>query len=185
MNFDYIGSFIRSYRSANSESLQSLADRSGVSRSMIAQVESGQKNPTIMILAKLANAMNIRLEDFVKDPKGLHDTEILLPTNENIVSKKDSVFVCHQLTARSNASLSDFYQFYFIDHGKTSFSANPISDSIKYVWVEQGMLTVYLSSKKIMLDADQGVRFNASIPHRFENQLGLLVKGTFVVAYKN
>ncbi len=169
---------------ANDESLQSLADRSGVSRSMIGQVESGQKSPTIMILAKLANAMNISLEDFVKNPKDLHETQVLVSTKENIVSKKDSAFVCHQLTARSNASLSDFYQFYFTDHGKTSFSANPISGSVKYLWVEQGVLTLHLSSKKIQVKAGQGAKFNASIPHRFENVTGKLVKGTFLVSYK-
>jgi len=165
--------------------LQSLADRSGVSRSMIAQVESGQKSPTIMILAKLADAMNISLEDFVKSPKDLHGTQMLIPSNENIVSKKNSAFVCHQLTARSSASLCDFYQFYFTEYGKTSFLANPIPDSIKYLWVEQGVLTIYLSSKKIQLKAGQGVQFNASIPHRFVNQDGQLVKGTFLVVYKN
>ncbi|KGJ94009.1 helix-turn-helix domain-containing protein [Colwellia psychrerythraea] len=185
MNFDYIGLFIRSYRMANDESLQSLADRSGVSRSMIAQVESGQKSPTIMILAKLANSMNISLEDFVKNPKNLHETQVLISTKENIVSKKESAFICHQLTARSSTSLTDFYQFYFTEHGKTSFSANPISDSLKYLWVEQGELTIYLSSKKIQLKAGQGAKFNASIPHRFVNQHGQLVKGTFLVAYKN
>lgn len=185
MNFDYIGLFVRSYRMANDESLQSLADRSGVSRSMIAQVESGQKSPTIMILAKLADAMNISLEDFVKNPKDLHETQVLISTKDNIVSKKDSAFVCHQLTTRSNASISDFYQFYFTEHGKTSFSANPESSSVKYLWVEQGLLTLYLSSKKIQLKAGQGAKFNASIPHRFVNQHGHLVKGTFLVAYRN
>lgn len=185
LNFDYIGLFVRSYRMANNESLQSLADRSGVSRSMISQVESGQKSPTIMILAKLAGAMNISLEDFVKNPKGLHDAQMLISTKENIVSKKGSAFVCHQLAARSSSSLSDFYQFYFTKHGKTSFQANTLSGSVKYLWVEQGVLNIYLSSKKIQLKAGQGAKFNASIPHRFESQSGQLVKGTFLVAYKN
>lgn len=185
MNFDYIGLFIRSFRLANNESLQTLADRSGVSRSMISQVESGKKSPTIMILAKLADAMNISLEDFVKDPKGLNDMQVMIPTVENIVSKKGSIFVCHQLAARSSFSLADFYQFYFTEHGKTSFSANPVADSVKYIWLEKGNLTIYVSSKKIELEAGQGAKFNASIPHRFENKQGQLSQGNFYIGYKN
>ncbi|WP_232769095.1 helix-turn-helix domain-containing protein [Colwellia sp. Bg11-28] len=185
MNFDYIGSFIRSFRLANNESLQCLADRSGVSRSMIAQIESGQKSPTIVILAKLANAMSISLEDFVKAPTGLNDIKILMPSQDNIVSKKGSVFVCHQLTTRSNSSPADFYQFYFTSHGKTSFSANPVSDTVKYIWVEQGELTLFLSSKKIEVKAGQAIKFKASTPHRFENRQGPLAKGTFFVSYEN
>ncbi len=44
-----------------------------------------------MILAKLADAMNISLEDFVKDPKDLNETQVLISTKENIVSKKKVV----------------------------------------------------------------------------------------------
>jgi len=185
MNFDYLGLFIRSFRQANDESLQSLADRSGVSRSMISQIESGQKTPTIMVLAKLADAMNISLEDFVKAPTGLHQAQVLTPSQDNIVSKKGSVFVCHQLTAKSSSSLADFYQFYFTAHGKTSFSANAVSGTTKYIWVEQGELSIILASKKIQVQAGQAIKFNASTPHRFENRQGILARGTFFVTYEN
>lgn len=184
MNFDYLGLFIRSFRQANSESLQSLADRSGVSRSMISQIESGQKSPTIVVLAKLAEAMNIRLEDFVKAPVALDDINVFRSSADNIVSKKNSVFVCHQLAAKSSTSLADFYQFYFTDHGRTSFSANPVSGAVKYIWLEQGELTVILATKKIQMNAGQGAMFAASTPHRFENRQGGLAKGTFFVAYE-
>ncbi|MFT5593980.1 MAG: transcriptional regulator with XRE-family HTH domain [Oceanicoccus sp.] len=183
MNFDYLGLFIRSFRQSNKESLQSLADRSGVSRSMISQIEGGQKSPTIVVLAKLADAMNISLEDFVKVPKGLDDFHVLTPSSGNIISKKGSVFVCHQLAAKSSASLADFYQFYFNDHGRTSFSANPVAGTIKYIWLDQGELTVILASQKIQMKAGQGLKIDAATPHRFENRKGLLARGTFFVAY--
>lgn len=183
MNFDYLGLFIRSFRQSNDESLQSLADRSGVSRSMISQIESGQKSPTIVTLAKLAKAMNISLEDFVKAPSGLNDVKILTPSQDNIVSKKGSVFVCHQLSSRSSSSPADLYQFYFTNHGKTLFSANPKSNTVKYIWVDQGNLIIFLSSKKIQVQAGQAIQFKASTPHRFENRQGPLVKGTFFVSH--
>lgn len=184
MNFDYLGLFIRNFRQANNESLQSLADRSGVSRSMISQIESGQKTPTIAVLAKLANSMNIKLEDFVKAPTASNSAKVLIPSKENIVSKRGSVFVCHQLIARSSASLIDFYQFYFTEHGKTSFSANAIARTVKHIWVEEGEMTVVLASQKTHVKAGQALTFNASIPHRFENRSGALCKGTFFVTYE-
>ena len=183
MNFDYIGLFIRSFRQANNESLQSLADRSGVSRSMISQIESGQKSPTIAILAKLADAMNISLEDFVKAPTDVNNIEVLTPSPNNIVSKKGSIFVCHQLTSRSSSSPADLYQFYFTDYGKTSFSANPTPGTVKYIWVEQGEITLFLSSTQVQVKAGQAIKFKATTPHRFENRKGLLAKGTFFVSY--
>ena len=57
--FDYIGHFIRSYRLSHNISMDALAQKSGVSKSMIANIESAQKVPTIVVLDKLAQAMSI------------------------------------------------------------------------------------------------------------------------------
>lgn len=92
--------------------------------------------------------------------------------------------MCHQLIARSSASLIDFYQFYFTEHGKTSFSANAIARTVKHIWVEEGEMTVVLASQKTHVKAGQALTFNASIPHRFENRSGTLCKGTFFVTYE-
>ena len=183
MNFDYLGRFVRSYRQANNESLQSMADRSGVSRSMIGQIETGQKSPTLAALAKLAEAMNIRLEDLVKAPNNDQLVQRLRVSETNVVSRKDSPFVCHQLAVKSASSAGDFYRFYFRQHGKTRFSANPTTGCIKYIWVEQGELTLLLSSTRQTIKPEQGLQFDATLPHSFENRYGDLVKGTFFVAY--
>ena len=50
VQFDYIGVFIRNFRQANGLSLQALADLSGVSRSMISQIESSRTSPTLLVL---------------------------------------------------------------------------------------------------------------------------------------
>ena len=184
-DFDYIGLFIRSFRQANNESLQALSDRSGVSRSMIAQIESAQKSPTLAVLAKLATAMNIAIEDLVKAPGEAHNGEVLIPDDGNIVSKKGSAFVCHLLALKSVSNPADLYRFYFKKYGKTSFSANPISGSTKYLWVESGKLTIYFASKILQVSAGQAVKLAASVPHKFENRKGELVKGTFFVAYNS
>ena len=184
-DFEYIGLFIRSFRQANNESLQALADRSGVSRSMIAQIESAQKSPTLTVLSKLANAMNIAIEDLVKAPGNQQQLEILTPSPENIVSKKGSAFVCHLLAGKSASNPADLYHFHFQKHGKTAFSANPVSGSVKYLWVESGKLTVYLAGETLQVLAGQAIKLRASIPHKFENRKGELVKGTFFVAYNN
>jgi len=183
-NFDYIGMFIRNFRQAHNESLQTLADRSGVSRSMIAQIESAQKSPTLAVLAKLAQAMNITLEDLVKPPGDSQQGEIIIASKENLVSKKGSAFVCHLLSSKSASNPADMYSFYFKIHGNTAFSANPIAGAVKYLWVETGTLTVHLAGETLQVLAGQGIKLKASTPHKFENRKGALVKGNFFVAYK-
>lgn len=178
----HISSFIRSYRQANGESLQSLADRSGVSRSMISQIESDKTSPTISVLSKLAKAMNIKLGDLVEAPTSTNKINIFQPSNANKVSSLNSPFVYYQLMSKMGKIPTDFYAFHFSEYGKTAFAAN-ISGAVKYLWVEQGKLTVYLPNEIIHVASRQMVSFDASIPHRFESKHGELAKGIFLVTY--
>jgi len=182
MSYNHISGFIRSYRLANGESLQSLADRSGVSRSMISQIESDKTSPTIVVLSKLANAMNIKIGDLVEPPNESQKTEISEPNEGNKVSHLKSPFVCHQLKTKTGLIPTDFYFFYFSKYGKTAFAAN-VSGATKYIWLEEGNLTIFLANEVVHLKHGQMTSFNASIPHRFESKHGELAKGVFLVTY--
>lgn len=181
-SFDFIGHFVRSYRAAKQESLQALADRSGVSRSMIAQIESAQTMPTIVVLAKLANAMEISLGDLVQPPEQALNIRVSESNTENLVSKKDSPFVCHLLNSQTRHFSNEIYHFYFKTTGKTAFAAN-VAGSTKHIWLEQGSLLMFIANKRVSIKAHQLISFNAAIPHRFECISTPLAKGLFYVVY--
>lgn len=56
---------VRVYREHRKLTQQSLADDSGVSRDMIAMIETGKKNGSIATNKKLAKALGVDLEDLV------------------------------------------------------------------------------------------------------------------------
>lgn len=181
-SFDYVGDFIRSYRLARKESLQSLANRSGVSRSMIGQIESQQTSPTLAVLAKLARSMDISLGDLVEPPESSLLLSQSVATKENIVSKRGSPFVCHLLASRTAHTSFEIYSFYFVRPGKTAFAAN-IKGTIKNIWLEKGDLTVSIANFKTKIKPSSIAGFNASIPHNFESRGDQLAKGIFFVNY--
>lgn len=182
-NFDYIGNFLRNYRQANGLSLQALADISGVSRSMIAQIESLKTSPTLAVLQKLATAIDIELRDLVQSPDKTHSLQFSTPNDTNVVSKADSAFVCHLLSKHQSHTLTEIYHFYFKFSGRTSFAAN-VKGAYKSIWLESGQMSLYLSTEKILIKERELVSFSASIPHRFESvQSNKLAKGTFFVVY--
>jgi transcriptional regulator with XRE-family HTH domain len=59
---------VRELRAAQSFSLDTLADRSGVSRSMISRVERGESSPTAVVLEKLAAGLNVPLASLFDAP---------------------------------------------------------------------------------------------------------------------
>lgn len=183
MAINHIGQFVRSYRQANNETLQTLAERSGVSKSMISDIESGQKSPTIAVLSKLANAMSISLEALVRDPSNDRSGTLFSASIQNKISRPQSAFCCHQLVSLSASAPLDIYQFYFLKHGKTSFAANPSTNTIKYISIEVGYVDVHQSSKVTRVKSGEILEIDATTPHRFENRSGALAKGTLIVGY--
>lgn len=59
---------VRGLRAARSLSLEALATRSGVSRSMISVIERGESSPTAVVLEKLATALGVTLASLFDAP---------------------------------------------------------------------------------------------------------------------
>jgi transcriptional regulator with XRE-family HTH domain len=59
---------VRELRGAHGLSLDALASRSGVSRSMISLIERGESSPTAVVLQKLADALGVTLPSLFDAP---------------------------------------------------------------------------------------------------------------------
>jgi len=59
---------VRQFRTARDFSLEALADRSGVSRSMISLIERGESSPTAVVLEKLAAGLGVMLASLFDTP---------------------------------------------------------------------------------------------------------------------
>ena len=60
-----LGPRLRDRRQAKGLTLEGLATASGVSRSMLSQVERGEANPTFATLWNLTQALGLNLDDLV------------------------------------------------------------------------------------------------------------------------
>ncbi len=56
---DYIGLTVRKLRSDREFTLQALADESGISKSYLADIEKGRKNPTTDVIEAIASALGV------------------------------------------------------------------------------------------------------------------------------
>jgi transcriptional regulator with XRE-family HTH domain len=63
-----IAARVRELRSERALSLETLAERSSVSRSMISLIERGETSPTAVVLEKLATALNVALANLFEPP---------------------------------------------------------------------------------------------------------------------
>src|SRR5205809_1623829 len=64
---------VRELRAAHGLSLDALAERSGVSRSMISLIERGESSPTAVVLEKLATGLGVPLASLFDAPAATAD----------------------------------------------------------------------------------------------------------------
>src|ERR687885_1687210 len=60
-----LGERVRALRRERGLTLEELAQRSGVSRAMISKLERGEKNPTLVVAAKVAEGLGVGLSRLV------------------------------------------------------------------------------------------------------------------------
>lgn len=66
---EYLARNVTSARANRNLSQTQLADRSGVPRSTITHIESGQGNPSVANLARVAAALGVGLDELVSEPR--------------------------------------------------------------------------------------------------------------------
>jgi len=57
---------LKDERRAKVLSHEKLASKAGISRQAIGKIECGERNPTMLTMYKIAKAMDMTLEDFVR-----------------------------------------------------------------------------------------------------------------------
>ncbi len=64
-----VGQNVKRIRKERGWSQEELAFESGLHRTYISGIERGARNPTILILARLAKTLRVAVDDLVKDQK--------------------------------------------------------------------------------------------------------------------
>jgi len=62
-----LGNTIKSYRNKHKISQEKLADSAGLHRTYIGMIERGEKNPSFLALISISNALNITINELLKE----------------------------------------------------------------------------------------------------------------------
>ncbi len=107
-----VGERIKYHRLEKSLSQEQLALMAGVSPAHIGRLERGQKNPSLISIEKVLNALDVSFEDFFKyiQPSTKEDENLVLPLLMNKLSKlsiKDQQEIMTIIDAVFNIKKSD------------------------------------------------------------------------------
>ena len=97
-----LGERVRKLRRGRGLTLEALAERSGVSRAMISKVERGEKNPTLVVAAKVAEGLGVSLSQLV----GVEERRevILVPRDRRMVMRDPETSFERQLLSPASVA---------------------------------------------------------------------------------
>lgn len=148
-------------------SLDGLARLSGVSRAMLAQIESGRSVPSIKVLCKIAQGLKVSVAAFLDDRA--FDGVALLPARESkrLVSG-DGAFVSRALFPFDVSRQVEFYELRLAGLA-TEHSAGHAPGTQENLVVAQGVLEIAVNEERFLLGTGDSILFYADQPHSYRN----------------
>jgi transcriptional regulator with XRE-family HTH domain len=164
-----VGRGIQKLRKESSLSLDDLAKRSGVSKSMLSQIESEKVNPTIATVWKIANGLGVTLQILLEgweEPLGkftvtrAKDVVVLDSPDENIHFK-----------VLSPLSMEGDLEFYLLKLKNRSRleSASHYNGTEECLTILKGIVKVTVSEQSTELHEGDFITYHADKTHIIEN----------------
>lgn len=166
-----IGARVRALREASSLSLRELALRCGVSAPMLSQVERGETSPTLVVAAKIAAGLDLRLSQLLRlDEDGAVTVVRAQDRRRGGASRRGHSF--EVMTSEQPGQRAELSRHTLAPGGATGAMDDPPMHepgSREVALVESGSVTLVCDGERHELAAGDCVTFDADLPHHFEN----------------
>lgn len=173
---------LKRYRKEKGWTLDELAQRSGVSRAMLSQIESRKTNPTIAVLWKISTAFELNFSALLGDEPGQNVT-LLRSRDAQRLTSSDGTFVSRPLFPRGPSRKSEFYELRLKPGGRSEGPPHPPGTRENLVAVKGG-LTIHVGGRKYVLAEGDAIEFTADVPHAYENHTRSEFIGYEVIEYR-
>jgi transcriptional regulator with XRE-family HTH domain len=163
-----LGERVRALRRERGLTLNLLAERSGVSRAMISKLERGEKNPTLVVAAKVAEGLGLSLSQLVGI--GERREVLVVPRERRMTMRDPETGFERQLLSPSFGGRGIEFIRNVVPEGSTSGEFPPHRRGVEeYVVVERGRLRAVLGGEEHLLEEGDTLYFEANVAHRFDN----------------
>ncbi len=170
-------------RQRNQFTLEQLANASGVSRSMLSQIERGQANPTLAVTFRIAQAFGLSIGELVGDPAASGQIEVVRGNDPATVFRADDECRIRTLSPLHMEKDMEFYDVQ-IEPGATLDSAAHFSGTRELFTVASGQAAIEAGPCDCELEAGDSAHYRADVEHRISNRGEVPLCGYLVVTYK-
>lgn len=180
-----VGSKLQEMRKAQKLSLDELSKRSGVSKSMLSEVERNQANPTVGVLWRLASALGLSLTDLLAGGvavKAAPTVELVAAHSIPVTTSVDGKCTLRILGPIALAGKVEWYEL-TVEAGGVLASEPHEAGAREHLSVLSGTLTVQAADSSKVLKAGDSARYAVDVQHAIRNTGKGLAKALLLVEY--
>ena len=161
-----IAANVKGIRERKKLTLDAAAAATGVSRSMLAQIEKGEVNPTISVLWKIANGYKVSFTSLLES--GGDSVSVARQGEIQPLSEDEGRYVNYPIFAFNEKTLFETYRIVIRPGG--FLAAQPyLNGSEEYITVFCGKVEITVANERYLLGKGDSIRFLANVPHAYRN----------------
>ncbi|WP_313651762.1 helix-turn-helix domain-containing protein [Pantoea sp.] len=171
----HLSAALRQLRQANGWSLTLTAERTGVSKAMLGQIERGESSPTIATLWKIATGFNVPFSFFI-------DARVIASGTAPGFSQPDAGMAVRPLLSYDPQLRFELLAVE-LAAGAQSHSSPHEAGCVEQVVVIKGELLLAVGEVWRRLLAGEAFRFEADMPHSYRNPLSTPLRFHSLIHY--
>jgi transcriptional regulator with XRE-family HTH domain len=165
---EHLGRRVKRLRTERGWSLDNLAGTSGVSRSMLSEIEREKANPTLAVTFRIATAFGMTLSELVETPDSAPMIQVVRGDDRGQVFRSDRH---HQIRTLSPLNLEKDVEFYEVRlKPDGALRSKPHFEGTReFLTVEKGRVCVESAGSSVELAAGDSATYRADVPHALVN----------------
>jgi transcriptional regulator with XRE-family HTH domain len=163
-------------------SLDKLSDLTGVSKSMLGQIERGESSPTVSMVWKITNGLKISFTTLLNTPQS--DISIVQKSEIKPLIEKDGKYRVFPFFPIEEGRRFEIYRIE-IDAGGSMYADPHPEGTQEFLSVFGGELTIRVDDQEMIVAEGNSIRFRADKFHSYINAGADPVLISLVIYYPN
>ncbi|NYF24802.1 helix-turn-helix domain-containing protein [Sporosarcina sp. JAI121] len=171
---------LKVFRENKKLTLEKVAELTGVSKTMIGQIERGESTPTITTLWKIANGLKISFTSLINNPQP--DTKVVLKSEIQALSEDNGKYRVYPYFPFEEDKRFEVYSVE-IDKGGFLSADSHNEGTEELITVFEGKLTIRVNNGEYTVGSGDSIRFKADRPHTYHNSGETVTRLSMILYY--
>jgi XRE family transcriptional regulator, regulator of sulfur utilization len=163
-----LGPLLNNARKHRGLTLETLATTSGVSRSMLSQIERGEASPTFSTLWNITQALGLTLADLNGEPQDAPPVDVQLDYNTPEITTPDKLCTLRILSPADATGKTEWYLLTLAEGGILSSDPH-VRDTTEHLTVFSGQIEISSAGQKAVVKPGDTARYSAAVSHAIRN----------------